>query len=142
MNRLIALVFTILVFCTPLISHAKAIISSESDFQCLMWAVYKESRGESVKAQRAVLDTIQHRIEAKKKTACQVLKESGQFPYFKYGIKKVDKEWLTKYLELYNMEPVLKDKRYVFFNDKKFSWGTGNVKIGKLWFSRLKESRK
>jgi len=131
-----------ILLCFPLICSAKAVSNTQNNFECLMWAVYKEARGEPIKTRRAVLDSIEHRMEARHLEACQVLKQSGQFPYMKYGVKKVEQKWLTEYLEVVNMEPVLKDKRYQFFNDKKFSWGAGHIKIGGMWFSRLKEKRK
>ncbi len=52
-----------------------------NDEACLAVAMHKEASGEGLLGQRAVLDTIQQRMKDKHKTACQIIKEPGQFSW-------------------------------------------------------------
>lgn len=129
-------------------SHATAtyaatnkIIRHPTDSDCSIFMVWKETRGGDLKTMRAVLDVLHNRMYVNKTNACKELKKAGQYPYFKYGVYHIhDKEFLTKYKIAVTMSPVL-DKRYLFFNTKKHRFATGHVKIGKMWFSRLKERK-
>lgn len=117
-------------------------IKNPTDEQCRQYMVYKEARGDSLKALRAVLDVLDNRMATYGTKACKELKKAGQYPYFKYGVKLVkDKEFLTKYDAATRMAPILTDRRYIFFNSIKHSFATGHKKIGHLYFSRLKEKR-
>lgn len=111
--------------------------AAQTDEQCLRYAVYREARGESVKAMRGVYDVILNRAKLYGKTACQVLKQRGQFPYMRKGkVKKVvDRSFDSMYNVVLKMEAVLSE-RYIYFNHHKHPWGKSTRKIGKLYFSQ------
>jgi hypothetical protein len=111
--------------------HAKG----QSDFECGRYAVFKEARGESRKVQRAVLDTIQNRARKANTSLCKVLRKPQQFPYFKYGVKRVDKRWHIEYNAVLAAKRVLSED-YIYFNTIKSPWGTGHKKLGNLWFAK------
>lgn len=115
-------------------------IKNPTDDQCKVFMVYKEIRGGSLQAMRAVLDVLDNRMITYGTKACKELKKAGQYPYFKHGVKLIkDKQFLTKYAAAIRMAPILTDRRYIFFNSSKHSFATGHKRIGKMWFSRLKE---
>ena len=108
--------------------------------ECLVYAVYKESRGSDLPQMRAVIDVIQNRATESGESICNVLKKKSQFPYFKFGVKKVhDRKFLTMFMNAYTMKPVLTDKNYLFFNTKKFKWCGKTRKVQKMYFCKLKE---
>lgn len=91
---------------------------------------------------RAVVDTIQNRVAESGESICTVLKKRGQFPYARFGIKKVhDRKFLTMFMNAYNMQPILTDKGFLFFNAKKFKWCGKTKKIEKMYFCKLKGSK-
>ena len=108
---------------------------AQSDYACGRYAVWKEARGESLRVRRAVLDTIQNRARKADKGLCNVLRKPYQFPYFKYGVKRVDKSWVTEYNAVLAAKPVLSED-YIFFNTLRSPWGTGHRKIGNLYFAK------
>lgn len=109
--------------------------------ECLIYSSYKESRGGTVEQTRAVIDVIINRSIIYNETICQVIRKSNQFPYARFGIKKIyDKEFLTLFMNAYIMPPLL-PKDYLFFNTKKFKWCGKTRKIGKMYFCKLKEKR-
>jgi spore germination cell wall hydrolase CwlJ-like protein len=112
-------------------------VAAQTDEQCLRYAVYREARGESVKAMRGVYDVILNRAKLYGKTACQVLKQRGQFPYMRKGkVKKVvDRSFNNMYNTVLMMEAVL-NERFLYFNHKRQPWGKHTRKIGKLYFSQ------
>lgn len=129
MKRLLIL----LLFLVSLSCGAKGF--QASDYECGRYAVWKEARGESLKVRRAVLDTIQHRAVKTGKGLCSILRKPYQFPYFRYGVKRVDKGWDKEYDVVLAAKPVLSED-YIFFNTVKSPWGTGHRKIGNLWFAK------
>ena len=135
-------VLALLLLATSSAQAAQKYIKNPTDDQCRQYMVYKEARGDSLKALRAVLDVLDNRMATYGTKACKELKKAGQYPYFKYGVKLVkDKDFLTKYAAAIRMAPILTDRRYIFFNNSKHSFATGHKRIGKMWFSRLKEKR-
>lgn len=102
--------------------------------------MFKESRGESRKAMRAVLDVIEARGRLSVQDACTVLRVKGAFPYMRHGVKKVPKEWLTTYDEVVRMDVVLPEHvrffGHVRMNKKDYKL---YKKIGKLYFYSLRE---
>lgn len=81
------------------------------------------------------MDTIQNRARKVGKGLCSVLRQRGQFPYFRHGVKKVAKGWDKEYNAVTNMKPVLSED-YMFFNTIRLPWGTGHRRIGNLIFSK------
>lgn len=99
------------------------------------YMLWKEARNQPVEAQRAVLDVLYHRMLKSRLTACKELMKPSQYPYFKYGVKPVSKEWLTHYRKVRRMPKVLIDTRYKFFNHKRHKFGKNTKRIGDLYFS-------
>lgn len=111
--------------------HAKA----QTDFECGRYAVWKEARGESLKVRRAVLDTIQNRARKAGEGLCSVLRKPHQYPYFKYGVKRVDSSWHVEYNAVLSAKHVLSED-YIYFNTVRSPWGKGHKKLGNLWFAK------
>lgn len=119
-----------------LIALVSPVEASITDRQCLTYMVYKESRGEPIRAMRAVLDVAYNRMRIRSLTACQVLMEKSQYPYARHGVKTVkDKKFLTQFSIVYKMASVL-DKDYVYFNTVRHRFGKQHRKIGRLTFSK------
>lgn len=109
--------------------------------ECLVYSVYRESRGSELPQMRAVIDTIQNRVAESGESICTVLKKRGQFPYVRFGIKKVhDRKFLTMFMNAYTM-PSMLPRDFLFFNTKKFKWCGKTKKIEKMYFCKMKEKR-
>jgi hypothetical protein len=117
-------------------------IKNPTDIQTLQWVTYKEARGESVVTIRAVLDVVNNRVRKNHETIRVTIFKAGQFPYIKRtGVRKVeDKEFLTEFWKAYNMKPVLKNEKYIFFNHykSKHKFAIKHRRIGDLVFSQEK----
>lgn len=125
----------LLIFTSPTYSHT---IKKPTNMECLIYSSYKESRGGTVEQTRAVIDVITNRSIAYNESVCQVIRKPNQFPYARFGIKKVyDKEFLTLFMNAYTM-PSLLPRDYLFFNTKKFKWCGKTRKIDKMYFCKLK----
>jgi len=117
------------------------IIKKPTDMECLVYSVYRESRGSDLPQMRAVIDVIENRVVDSGESICTVLKKRGQFPYMKFGVKKVyDRKFLTMFMNAYTMSPML-PKDFLFFNTKKFKWCGKTRKIEKMYFCKLKEKK-
>lgn len=118
-----------------LIAHFSfsATIKNPTELECKSFMIYKEARGESKIVQKAVLDILDNRIKQYKKSACEVIKQKGQYPYAKKGIQKVDKKYLTLIAELDKMSPVLTSD-FLYFNTRKHKFKKRHKKIGNLYF--------
>lgn len=110
-------------------------VKAQDELTCLHWVIHKEARGETTKVQRAVVDVVMNRAKLYGIPICDVIKQRGQFPYVRFGIKLVDRKLRLKYNDVIRMCKVL-DSRYLYFNHKKHKWGKGTLKIGNLYFSR------
>ena len=88
------------------------------DSECLAVAIHKEASGEGLFGQVAVLNVIQQRMKDKHKTACQIIKEPGQFSWDTSSISATKKQ-LTRYKFVSSIPPVVKGARY--FHNKKIS---------------------
>jgi len=77
------------------------------DIDCLAVAIHKEASGEGLLGQRSILDVIQQRMKDKHKTACQIIKEPGQFSWDTTDVKAT-KQQLTRYRFVAKMLPVVK----------------------------------
>ena len=100
------------------------------------YMLWKEARNQPIEAQRAVLDVLHHRMLKSRLTACKELMKPSQYPYMKYGVEPVSKEWLTHYRKVRRMPKVLLDEGYIFFNHRKHKWAGSHRKIGNLYFSK------
>lgn len=97
------------------------------DDLCLAWVIKDEARGEPLKGQRAVLDVVLKRMEVRKLTACEVVKESKQFSGYKPGMefklhKNVDEKDLTRLYNLRKMNPVVEQSTYFHAEYVKPDW--------------------
>lgn len=118
-----------------LLLAANSVMAKCVDEPAKAFMLWKEARNQPIEAQRAVLDVLHHRMLKSRQTACKELMKPSQYPYFKYGVKPVSKEWLTHYREVRRMPKVLKDTRYKFFNHKRHKFGKNTKRIGDLYFS-------
>lgn len=109
--------------------------AAPTEESCIAWMLYKEARGESIKVQRAVLDTLKNRMLLSNRYACEELHKEGAYPYFKYGVKKVNSEWMKHYKEVDKLPRVL-DNSFIYFNNTRHSFGRDCKKLGKLWFCK------
>jgi len=115
------------------------VIKKPSNRECLQYSLYRESRGESLETMRAVADVVLNRSRKNRVTICETILERGQFPYARYGIKKVtDKDFLTKYFKVVNMKPIVSSD-VIYFNHRKHKWATSHIRIGGLIFSKEKK---
>jgi hypothetical protein len=108
--------------------------------QILQYVVYRETRGQSDKAMRAVIDVVNNRLHEcnllKHCTLKDVVTKAGAFPYVKHGIFLVrDKKFLQKYEGVVRMKPVV-SKRVLYFNTEKHTFGVECKKIDKLVFCK------
>lgn len=102
-----------------------------------MMAMYYEARGESMKTQRAVLDTVLNRSKAQGKSVCKVLSQRLQFPWWRTRNKnKVDFKTYHAYYLVRNMDRVLKDSDYLYFNSVRHPWCVSAKRIGGLTFCK------
>lgn len=75
---------------------------------CLAVAVHTEARGEPIAGQKAVLEVIQNRMKLRNLSACEVVKQPGQFPWYKRGtVLKMNDYMLTRWQELTTMPSLL-----------------------------------
>ena len=88
------------------------------DSECIAVAIHKEASGEGLLGERSVMDVIQQRMKDKRKSACQVIKEPGQFSWDTTEIIATKKQ-LTRYKFVSSIPPVVKGARY--FHNKKIS---------------------
>lgn len=110
--------------------------ASTKENDCRAYVAYREASGGSVETIRAVLDVVENRMKLYNKTFCQVVKQKGQFPYVRHGIRKVnDEKFLHKYRKAVIMKPVLTSS-YIFFNTKKHKWGKDCRKIEKMYYCK------
>ena len=110
--------------------------SFSRDVDCLAVAIHKEASGEGLLGQRAVLDTIQQRMKDKHKTACQIIKEPGQFSWNTSDIKAT-KQQLTRYRFIAKIPPVVHEARYFHNTSDHPQWAKKmrvKAKIGKHLF--------
>jgi spore germination cell wall hydrolase CwlJ-like protein len=110
--------------------------------KCLASAVYHEARGESTKAQRAVVDVIVHRAVESGMTYCQVVSEKSQFSWYKrHGIKRYDTDQKELLYSALTHKRVLKDENFKFFySGRRPRWALHMAckPIGKLTFCKEK----
>ncbi len=108
--------------------------SNESN--CLAVAIHKEASGEGLFGQRAIVDVIQERMKEKHKTACQVIKEPGQFSWSTENISPTKKQ-LTRYKFVASIPPVVKGARYFHNTSVSPKWARKmkvKAKIGRHYF--------
>lgn len=102
-----------------------------NDEACLAVAMHKEASGEGLLGQRAVLDTIQQRMKDKHKTACQIIKEPGQFSWDTTDVKAT-KQQLTRYRFVAKMLPVVHEARYFHNVKARPSWAKKMRYVGRV----------
>ena len=93
------------------------------DSICIAVALDKEARGEPIRGVRAVLDVILKRMDKRNKTACEVVKEKGQFSWYSKRFKfKADEKMLTMAEEVFKMKPVMPDAEYFHSTNVQPGW--------------------
>jgi hypothetical protein len=130
----------------PILSQGKEVrgltelLKQPTNQQILQYITYKETRGQSDKAMRAVIDVVNNRLyECNLKKHCtlkDVVSKAGAFPYMKKEVFKVnDEKFLQKYWRVSIMKPVV-SKRYLFFNTERHMFGVECKEIDKLIFCK------
>ncbi len=107
-----------------------------NDTACMAVAIHKEASGEGLFGEKAVLDVIQQRMKEKHKTACQVIKEPGQFSWSTENISPTKKQ-LTRYKFVASIPPVVKGARYFHNTSVSPKWARKmkvKAKIGRHYF--------
>jgi hypothetical protein len=137
--KLVLAVSCALSFPTPL---AEARTAPEGSEKCLASAVYYESRGEPVKARRAVVDTILNRSVESGKPVCDVISEKRQFSWFRRkGWKPYDDDQRELLSETLSHPKILKDKNHRwFYSGPKPGWAGRMIckPLGRLNFCKEK----
>jgi hypothetical protein len=114
------------------------------DEKCLSSAIWFESRGEPVKARRAVVDTILHRASDSGKTVCEVVAAPGQFPWYKKkGLVSYNTARRELLADTLSTPKVLKDEKFKFFNGRvkmAFMRDMYCKKIGNMFFCKEKNA--
>jgi hypothetical protein len=108
--------------------------------QILQYITYMETRGQSDKAMRAVIDVVNNRLyECNLKKHCtlkDVVSKAGAFPYIKRGVFKInDEKFLQKYWRAPIMKPVV-SREFLYFNTERHDFGRECRKIDKLIFCK------
>ncbi len=143
----VAIIVFIILFLLPAKLTAPASVDRAfaDDFNCLVWVISDESRGEPVKGSRAVYEVILNRMRVRGLTACEVVKEPHQFSGYHKGMKmKWNNEDLTRYQEVVSMENIVADAQYFHATYVKPKWRLKMariVKIGRHIFYRVKEKK-
>jgi hypothetical protein len=130
----------------PTLSQGKEVegltelLKQPTNQQILQYITYKETRGQSDKAMRAVIDVVNNRLyECNLKKHCtlkDVVSKAGAFPYVKRGIFKVNGgKFLQKYWRVSIMKPVVA-KSALYFNTEKHEFGRECRRIDKMWFCK------
>jgi hypothetical protein len=130
----------------PILSQGKEVggltelLKQPTNQQILQYITYKETRGQSDKSMRAVIDVVNNRLyECNLKKHCtlkDVVSKAGAFPYMKRGVFLTnDAEFLTKFRGVSRMSPVL-GRGYLYFNTEKHEFGVECRKIDKLVFCK------
>lgn len=110
----------------------------DTQYRCLVSAVYHEARGEPDKGKRAVLDVIFHRSAKTGKSVCEVVAQKQQFPWYKKkGLVALTDESESYYNAAIMHPRVLTDEKYIFFNGVKPP-GTACKRIGNHTFCKEK----
>ena len=107
-----------------------------NDEACLAVAMHKEASGEGLLGQRSILDVIQQRMKDKRKTACQIIKEPGQFSWSTENISPTKKQ-LTRYKFVSKIPSVVKGATHFHSISVKPSWAKKmkvKAKIGRHLF--------
>lgn len=135
------LVALALAWPTPL-AEARA-VPENGQQKCLASAIYHEARGEPVKTQRAVVDTILHRSLESDKSVCEVVAQRHQFSWFRRkGLKPYDAKQQALLSEALSHPKVLRnEKTRWFYSGPKPAWAykMDCRPIGKLNFCKEKK---
>lgn len=107
-----------------LLAPLSPLAASQSNDECLASAIYYEANTEAARGRRAVYDVIQHRMTSANKTACQIVKEKGQFSWWpKKPIKKMTphmRNLLTSVKKTPKM--LVSNEKYFFQKHLKPKW--------------------
>lgn len=103
---------------------------AQSEKSCLASAIHYESRGESLKGQRAILDVVLSRSRTSGKSLCQVVKAKGQFSFVSKQTK-----WLSEgasdmiIWRTFEAESVVGDAEYFTHKRLRPKWTKKLIKV-------------
>ena len=113
------------------------------EVHCKALTVYKEAGGESLVAQRAVLDVLETRIKLSRSSCKREVSLPKQFSWHHAGVPlKAKQSMLTTYDKIVKMKPVMQGATHFHHIKLKPKWAKkmGYVgRLGKHYFYRAKE---
>lgn len=125
-----------------LLCLASPLAASQSDEDCKRVATYREGSGESLEGIKAILEVLEYRMQVDAKSACQVLRQRGQFPWVKENTRwRYPKQHLTRYLAASKLDRQLPEGVYYFNNMPFKKIGKFCCKIGRHWFYYRKDNK-
>lgn len=145
-KRILAMLLLALV-CAPLAVPLKPVKRPPDALKCLAWVVHDESRGESLRGSRAVLDVVLKRMNDERKGACEIIAAPSQFSGYNAQAPYVDnKEALDRYQVVKRMKPVTTECKYFHAVYVHPAWAnkmTFCFRIGKhIWYKEKKHGSK
>lgn len=91
--------------------------------RCLSNALYWESRGESIKGQKAVADVVTNRTVKSGKSVCEVVAEPRQFAWYsKKPLLPLDSNMRKLLTDTASVRTILSLEHYYFYSGKKPAW--------------------
>lgn len=110
---------------------------------CKALTVYKEAGGESLVAQRAVLDVLETRIKLSRSSCKREVSLPKQFSWHHAGVPlKAKQSMLTTYDKIVKMKPVMQGATHFHHIKLKPKWAKKMKYVGRLgkhYFYRAKE---
>lgn len=126
-----------------LCSYSFAGQHTSSEVHCKALTVYKEDGGESLVAQRAVLDVLETRIKLTRSSCKKEVSIPKQFSWHHAGVPlKAKQSMLTTYNKIVKMEPVMQGATHFHHIKSNPKWAKKMRyvgRIGKHYFYRAKE---
>lgn len=130
-------------FLSLLCGYSFAGQHTSNETHCKALTVYKEAGGESLVAQRAVLDVLETRIKLSRSSCKKEVSLPRQFSWHHAGVPlKAKQSMLTTYDKIVKMEPVMQGATHFHSVRVKPKWAKKMKyvgRIGKHYFYRAKE---
>lgn len=142
-NKRAIIAIALLTACTT--AYAPPDTEPEDEQRCLANVVYHEARGESLHAQRAVLDTVFHRMIQSRSSACAVITAKAQFSWYKGKMKPYTDEMARLLARAMAIPRVLRNENSRFFFSGEPPYWVVEMEcrsIGRLNFCRKISTRK
>jgi spore germination cell wall hydrolase CwlJ-like protein len=123
LRKCVATLALILAVVSSPVANSGVTAVNTSENRCLASVIFWEARGEPLAGRRAVLDVVQHRMEASGKSACAVVKERAQFSWYpRKPILPLTYELNEMLTEVKTSGKVLINEKFFYSGKKKPSW--------------------